>query len=74
MPAPTTRKKHPGIVRAIAVAGSQKSLAKALGCTQSSISKRMYGDVPVTAEWAVEVEKALKGIVTREELRPDLFL
>jgi DNA-binding transcriptional regulator YdaS (Cro superfamily) len=73
MPATTPRKKHPGIVRAIAVAGSQQALAALLDCTQSSISKRLYGDVPITAEWAVEVEKALKGIVTREELRPDLF-
>jgi DNA-binding transcriptional regulator YdaS (Cro superfamily) len=73
MAATIPRKKHPGIVRAIAVAGSQKALADTLGCTQSTISKRMYGDIPVTAEWAVAVEKALKGIVTREELRPDLF-
>jgi DNA-binding transcriptional regulator YdaS (Cro superfamily) len=29
--------------------------------------------VPVTAEWAVEVERVLRGAVKRHELRPDLW-
>ena len=73
MPTKNNRKKHPGVARAIAVAGSQQALARLLDCGQSSISKRLYGDLAVTAEWAVDCEKALKGIVTRKELRPDLW-
>lgn len=68
-----TKKPHPGVLRAIADAGSQQALADLLDCTQSSISKRLYGDVPVTAEWSIAVEKALKGRVSRADLRPDLW-
>jgi Putative antitoxin of bacterial toxin-antitoxin system, YdaS/YdaT len=66
-------KEHPGVARAIQKAGGQKALADLLGCGQSGISKRLNCRLQVTAEWAVMVEKALKGGVTRRELRPDLF-
>lgn len=68
-----TKKPHPGVLRAITDAGSQQALADLLGCTQSSISKRLHGYTPVTAEWSIAVEKALSGRVSREELRPDLW-
>ena len=66
-------KPNPAVKRAIEIAGSQQALADTLRCAQSAISKRLCGAVPVTGEWAVEVEKALKGAITREEIRPDLF-
>ena len=71
----TTKKRiqNPAVLRAIELAGSQQALADALGCRQSAISKRLYGYVPVTGEWAVEVERALEGAITREQIRPDLF-
>ena len=67
------RKQNAAVVRAIEIAGSQQALADTLGCVQSAISKRLYGQVPITGDWAVDVERALKGKITREELRPDLF-
>jgi DNA-binding transcriptional regulator YdaS (Cro superfamily) len=70
---PTPRKKNPAVQRAILAAGSQKALADKLGLPQSAISKRLNGQVPVTAEWAVEVERVLRGAVKRHELRPDLW-
>jgi DNA-binding transcriptional regulator YdaS (Cro superfamily) len=67
------RTENPAVRRAIQIAGSQKALADALDCPQSAISKRLLGSVPITGEWAVEVERILKGAITREEIRPDLF-
>jgi DNA-binding transcriptional regulator YdaS (Cro superfamily) len=73
MARPTTRKKHPGVAKAIGHAGSQTSLANLLGCKQSAISKRLYKRVDITAEWAVACERACKGAVSRKDLRPDLW-
>jgi DNA-binding transcriptional regulator YdaS (Cro superfamily) len=70
---PTPRKKNPAVERAIRAAGSQTALADKLGLPQSAISKRLHGQVPVTAEWAVEVERVLRGAVKRHDLRPDLW-
>lgn len=67
------RKKHPGVAKAIAAAGTQQALALRLGTRQSAISKRLYGDVAVTAEWAVEVERALEGAVNRRDLVPGIW-
>ena len=72
MARPTRRKKNPGVERAIRDAGSQQALADLLGCTQSAISKRLYGHVGITAEWAIAVERVLPSI-TRKDIRPDLW-
>jgi DNA-binding transcriptional regulator YdaS (Cro superfamily) len=68
----TKRTPHPGVASAISKAGSQQALAALLDCTQSAISKRLHGTVPISAEWAVEVERVLPGF-SRKELRPDLW-
>lgn len=65
--------KHPGVERAIRVAGSQQALADLLRCPQSAISKRLHGRVGVTAEWAVAVERVLARRVSRRDIRPDLW-
>ena len=62
--------KH--IQRAIAAAGSQGKLAKLLGISQQGVSYFLKAD-RVTGEMALAIEKATKGMVTREQLRPDLF-
>lgn len=69
----TRRKKHPGVDKAIRAAGSQQALAERLGLRQSAISKRLYGDVALTAEWAVQVERALGGAVDRRDIVPGIW-
>lgn len=60
------------IKKAIEISGSQVALAKKLGCTYQAIQAwRAKGEVPPAR--AVQIEKATDGVVTRYELRPDLF-
>lgn len=63
--------------RAIECAGSQEALARLTGISQSNISKlvRTTGDFAksIKAEHAVAIEKATNGVVTRVQLRPDIF-
>lgn len=51
----------------------QADFAEKLGVTQSLISQWLQGHVRITAERAVQIEKATGGLVSRSELRPDLF-
>lgn len=62
-----------GLLKAISIAGSQEKLAQIIGGTvkQQHISYWLKNDVP--AERAIQIEAALKGRVTRSELRPDLW-
>ncbi len=59
---------------AIDYVGGQVTLAKLIGTSQAQISywltKSKRG---VPAEWAGKIEDATGGVVTRHELRPDLF-
>ena len=59
--------------RAIDAAGSQAVLAGKVGVLQSTISKWLTGRVKLTAERAVDIERAVSAKVSRRELRPDLF-
>ena len=60
--------------RAITIAGSQKALARAIGCQASHIYYwRRVSRRGVSADGAVAIEKATAGKVRREDLRPDLF-
>lgn len=42
-------------------------------CTQGTVSQWYLGDLTITAERAVQIEKATEGAIQRHELRPDLF-
>ena len=58
--------------RAVALAGSESKLSRATGYSQPAINKaRRKGRV--SAELAIAIERATKGAVSRNELRPDLF-
>lgn len=63
---------HTPISRAISIAGSEAKLGKAAGVSQNAIwqAKRRGR---VSAELAVRIERATQGLVSRAELRPDLF-
>lgn len=60
------------ISRAILIAGSEAKLGRAAGVSQNAIwqAKRRGR---VSAELAVAIERATAGLVSRAELRPDLF-
>ena len=58
--------------KAVAIAGSESKLSRVTGYSQPAINKaRRRGRV--SAEMAIAIERALKGAVSRQELRPDLF-
>jgi len=62
-----------GIQKAIKLAGSQVALANIIGpkVKQGHISYWIKNGVP--ANRAIEIETALNGQVTREELCPEIF-
>ena len=66
-------KHRPLIKRAITIAGSQKKLAAAIGLSQQGVSYLLNGAPRVTAEIAIKIEKATRGEIRRQQLRPDIF-
>jgi DNA-binding transcriptional regulator YdaS (Cro superfamily) len=61
------------IERACEVVGSQAKLAEILCVHFSMISQWVHGHRQVPSERCPDIEKATKGAVTCEELRPDLL-
>lgn len=57
--------------KAVEIKGSQLLLAEEVGCNQSTISRALKAKLP--AELVLAVEAAVKGQVTRHDLRPDLY-
>ncbi len=66
---------NPYIKKAIKLFGSQKKLAIKIGANQSTISRmlQMSNKKPLSAEWAIKIEKATNGRVRREQLSPHIF-
>jgi DNA-binding transcriptional regulator YdaS (Cro superfamily) len=54
--------------------GRQEDLATAMGVAQQTVSKLLYGEVPVSSEHAVAIHRATAGAVPGSALRPDLWL
>lgn len=52
---------------------SQEQFAKQIGVTQGAVWQWLNGETRITAERAVEIERATKSEVSRHDLRPDLF-
>ncbi len=52
---------------------TQTELAERLGVHQTLVGAWLRGEKRVTAERAIDIEKATNREVTREELRPDIF-
>lgn len=59
--------------KAISVVGSQKSLATQIGVVQSAVANWLKRGSTVPSEYCLQIERATKGAVTRQELRPDDF-
>jgi DNA-binding transcriptional regulator YdaS (Cro superfamily) len=64
-------KEH--VMRAVRQAGSQKELARALGCSQAKVSWLLVSAEQIKAEDALAIERATAGAVRAAELRPDLW-
>lgn len=61
------------IHKAIRLAGNPTKLAKLSNVSQAAIWKIANGINQCSGETAVKIELGLKGAVTRDELRPDLY-
>ncbi|WP_086110848.1 transcriptional regulator [Xenorhabdus vietnamensis] len=59
------------IKRAIEIAGSQASLARACGVTQPAVHRWLNGN-RVKADYVMAIVEATNGAVQAHELRPDL--
>ncbi|TGP29091.1 MULTISPECIES: YdaS family helix-turn-helix protein [unclassified Mesorhizobium] len=61
------------IERAVLLLGSQAKLAHAAGCSQQYISLLLQGKTGLSAEKAIDFERATDGAVSKSQLRPDIF-
>jgi DNA-binding transcriptional regulator YdaS (Cro superfamily) len=61
------------IEAAIEYHGSQAKLARAAGCSQQYISLLLQGKTGLSAEKAIDFERATDGKISRSALRPDIF-
>ncbi len=66
-----TIQERKALERAIAIVGSQKRLAQLCGVRQQAVQFWLKLHLP--AERVLQVERAANGIVTRHELRPDIY-
>lgn len=61
------------VKEAIDICNSQEALAKAMGCSQSRVSRLLLEQQKVEAEDAIAIEAATGGQIPRWRLRPDLW-
>jgi DNA-binding transcriptional regulator YdaS (Cro superfamily) len=61
--------------RAIRIAGGQAALARACGgnCRQQHVWNWVHRDRKIPAEFVLAIERATGGLVTRYQLRPDIY-
>lgn len=45
-----------------------------MGVSQQTVSKLLYGEIPMSAEFAIGIHRASGGVVPGSALRPDLWL
>lgn len=61
------------VKEAIDVCKSQEALAKAMGCSQSRVSRLLLQQQDLDGDDAVAIERATDGQIPRWRLRPDLW-
>lgn len=59
--------------KAIDIFGTQAKMGRALGVSQSLISKLLRLGRPIPAELVLKIEALTEGRLHRSELRPDLY-
>ena len=52
---------------------SQVGVARAVGVTPQAVSDVLRRNKRVPAEWCLALERATQGMVSRHDLRPDLY-
>jgi DNA-binding transcriptional regulator YdaS (Cro superfamily) len=52
---------------------TQRQFADLIGCSQSLVSQWISGDIQMTNDWALEVEKRTHQKLLRQDLLPKLF-
>ncbi|AOP83515.1 transcriptional regulator [Enterobacter hormaechei] len=67
-----TVEKNSAVEKAIAIAGSQKELAKRCGKAQSTICDWLNGKKRISPVHVPELVKAVGGEIQAHEFRPDL--
>lgn len=60
--------------RCIEILGSQRAVAAVVGVKQPSVNYALNKSGLVPAEWCIPLESATGGAVTRQDLRPDIYL
>jgi DNA-binding transcriptional regulator YdaS (Cro superfamily) len=73
MDARLRRSPRRALARIIRKEGSQVALARRLRCSQAIVSKWLTGKSRITPERAVALEERYPDVVTRADLRPDLW-
>lgn len=58
---------------AVAACGRQVNLARAVGVTPGFANQWVHGLRPIPAHQCIPIEEACGGVVTRYDLRPDVF-
>ena len=61
------------VAQIIREAGNQIEAAKRLNCAQSTVSKLLRREMDFSPELAIKAEQEFPNIVTRAQLRPDLW-
>jgi DNA-binding transcriptional regulator YdaS (Cro superfamily) len=64
---------NPALARAVAIVGSQARLANLIEKKQGHVWDWLYKTGRPLPECCIPIETATNGIVTRYELRPDVF-
>jgi DNA-binding transcriptional regulator YdaS (Cro superfamily) len=59
---------------AINTLGSQAALARALGVTPQLVHQWRTRTRPVSAKQAIAIDRVTSGVVSKEQLRPDIFV
>lgn len=64
--------KNLGVEQAIAIVGSQMTLAKKCGRAQSTICDWLNGKIQISPEYVPDLVEATGGLVPAYQFRPDL--
>ncbi|MFS1524476.1 helix-turn-helix domain-containing protein [Microbulbifer sp. 2304DJ12-6] len=52
---------------------TQAKLAQSLGVTQGLVSAWVTGRKKIAPHWCLPIEQSTNGVITRYDLRPDIF-
>lgn len=61
------------IEKAVKIFKRDAVFARAIGVSKTAVKKMKTGEIRITAERANQIEQVTDGLVTRHDLRPDIF-